>query len=84
METTFNFSLTSYTPPPSLVWMTVEEFRVNYLFGLIPKRTLARSARTVKAIVKRIKGMIWETHKEGQRNRFELMDLKPGLIHKDL
>ena len=62
----------------------MEEFVVNYLLGLIPKRTLARSARTAKAIVKQIKGMILETNKEGQRNRFELVDLKPGLRHKDL
>jgi acetylornithine deacetylase/succinyl-diaminopimelate desuccinylase-like protein len=80
METTFNFSPTTFTPPPSLAWMTMEEFRVNCLLGLIPERTLARSARTAKAIVRRIRDMIRETNKEGQRNRFELVDLKPGFI----
>jgi acetylornithine deacetylase/succinyl-diaminopimelate desuccinylase-like protein len=82
METTFNFSPTTFTPPPSLAWMTMEEFRVNCLLGLIPERTLARSARTAKAIVRRIKDMIRETNKEGQRNTFELVDLKPGFVQR--
>jgi acetylornithine deacetylase/succinyl-diaminopimelate desuccinylase-like protein len=82
METTFNFSPTSFTPPPSLAWMTMEEFRVNCLLGLIPQATLTKSKKAAKTIVNRIKHIIRESNTAGQRNRFELVDLKPGFIQR--
>jgi acetylornithine deacetylase/succinyl-diaminopimelate desuccinylase-like protein len=82
METTFNFSPTSFTPPPSLAWMTMEEFRVNCLLGLIPQRTLAKSTKSARAIANRIKYLVRKSNTEGQRNRFELVDLKPGFIQR--
>jgi len=80
METTFNFSPTSFRPPPSLAWMTMEEYRVNCLLGLIPETTLARSTRSAKAIVDHIKRIIRESNADGQRNRLEVADLKPGFV----
>ena len=80
MESTFNFSPTSFTPLPSLAWMTMEEYRVNCLLGLIPETTLARSTRSAKAIVDHIKRIIRESNADGQRNRLEVADLKPGFV----
>jgi acetylornithine deacetylase len=80
METTFNFSPTSFTPPPSLAWMTMEEYRVNCLLGLIPQKTLAGSKKAAKAMVNRVKRIVQESNSKGQRNRFELVDVKPGFI----
>jgi acetylornithine deacetylase/succinyl-diaminopimelate desuccinylase-like protein len=80
METTFNFSPTSFKPPPSLAWMTMEEYRVNCLLGLIPEATFAKSKRSAKATVNHIKRIVRESNAEGQRNRFELVDLKPGFV----
>jgi len=80
METTFNFSPTSQTPLPSLAWMTMEEYRTNCLLGLIPQTTLARSKRAIKATVKRVKQIVRDSNREGQQNRFEIVDLKPGFI----
>jgi len=80
METTFNFSPTSHTPPPSLAWMTMEEYRVNCLLGLVPQTTMAKSKKSAKATVKQVRHIVHETNTGGQRNRFELVDLKPGFI----
>lgn len=80
MEATFNFSPTSFSPPPSLAWMTMEEFRVNCLLGLIPKKSLSESKKAAKATVIRVKRIVSESNRDGQRNRFELVDLKPGFI----
>jgi acetylornithine deacetylase/succinyl-diaminopimelate desuccinylase-like protein len=80
METTFNFSPTSQTPLPSLAWMTMEEYRINCLLGLIPQTTLVKSKQAAKAVVKRVRQIVRESNSEGQRNKFELVDLKPGFI----
>lgn len=80
METTFNYSPTSFLPPPSLAWMTMEEYRVNCLLGLIPHKTHGESERAARAAVNRVKRLIHECNREGQRNRFELVDVKPGFI----
>jgi len=80
MESTFNFSPTSFTPLPSLAWMTMEEYRINCLLGLIPQKTSTESERNAKMIVNRVRRLVRESNSKGQRNRFELVDMKSGFI----
>ncbi len=80
MEMTANFSPTKYTSPPSGAWMTMEEFRVNCLIGLIPEATIAESMKSGRMTVGWIKKLLNESNRQGQRNNLELIDLKPGFI----
>jgi acetylornithine deacetylase/succinyl-diaminopimelate desuccinylase-like protein len=80
METTANFSPTKYTAPLSGAWMTMDEFRVNCLLGLIPERTITESMKAGQRIVGRIRKLLNDLNSQGQRNTLELVDLKPGFI----
>ena len=83
MRTTFNFSPTQYVSLPSLSWMTMEEFRINCLLGLIPDQSRAKSVLSADAVLHRVKDLVADGNRKGQRNRFELVDLKTGFIQKE-
>ena len=80
MKTTFNFSPAPYPTLPSGAWMTMEEFRINCLLGVIAERSIAKSTKAGKMAMGRIKKKVAESNREGQANRFELLDIKPGFI----
>jgi acetylornithine deacetylase/succinyl-diaminopimelate desuccinylase-like protein len=67
METTFNVSPVRPTVHPSLAWMTVEEFTVNCLLGLIPGRTVKASTTFAKAALDRIKQHVRNGNRQGGR-----------------
>ena len=83
MRTTFNFSPAQYASLPSLSWMTMEEFRINCLLGLIPEPTSAKSALSADAAFHYVKDLVADSNRKGQRNRFELVDLKTGFIQEE-
>jgi succinyl-diaminopimelate desuccinylase len=83
MNTTFNFSPAQYASPPSLAWMTMKEFRINCLLGLIPRQSITRSEQSAEAALRRVKQLVADSNREGQRNRFELVDVKAGFIQEE-
>ena len=83
METTFNFSPTKYTPPPSHAWMTMEEFRADCLLGLIPESTVAKSKKSANATLRRVEKLVAAGNQHGQRNRIELNTMNIGFIQGD-
>jgi acetylornithine deacetylase/succinyl-diaminopimelate desuccinylase-like protein len=80
MKTTFNFSPTSYTPPPSGAWMTMEEFRINCLLGIVAETTIHKWRKTANLALSKIRKLVAESNQHGQMNRCELVDLQPGFI----
>jgi len=80
MRATFNFSPTHYAPPPSYAWMTLEEFRVNCLLGVIPGATISGSQASIDRSMKRIKELVAMSNRQGQRNRLEVVDTGLGFI----
>ena len=69
METTFNVSPVRPTVHPSLAWMTVEEFTVNCLLGLVPGRTVEASEQFAKKTLNRIKRHVEDGNRKGGRGR---------------
>ena len=83
METTFNFSPTKYTPPSSYAWMTMEEFRVDCLLGLIPESTAAMSLRSSNAAMRRIEKLVYDANRNGQRSKIGRNSMNIGFIQKE-
>jgi succinyl-diaminopimelate desuccinylase len=68
MNTTYNASPVQPTMRSSFAWMTVEEFTVNCLLGLIPGRTVKDSERLAKTMLDRIKRHVTEANRQGQKS----------------
>ena len=83
MDTTFNFSPTGHVPPPSYAWMTMEEFRVDCLLGLIPEATVAKSVKSAKMTFNRIKKLVADGNRHGQKNRIEPNSMNVGFIQSE-
>ena len=82
METTFNASPVRPVVHPSHAWMTVEEFTVNCLLGLIPGRTIAESERSAKITLNRIKQHVTEANGQGQRSKVSQAHWNIGLVQE--
>jgi succinyl-diaminopimelate desuccinylase len=83
MSSTYNFSPTKYKELSSGAWMTLDEFRVNCLLGLVPESTPAKSTKKAKMALSRIKKLVSSDDANGRRNRFELVDMKIGFIQSE-
>jgi acetylornithine deacetylase/succinyl-diaminopimelate desuccinylase-like protein len=68
MNTTYNASPVQPAVSSSFAWMTVEEFTVNCLLGLIPGRTVEDSERLAKTVFNRIKRHVTEANRRGQKS----------------
>ena len=65
MEPTFNAAPVRPIQPPSLAWMTLENFTVNCLLGLVPGRTVHNSEKSAKTTLDRIRHLIAEANTHG-------------------
>ncbi len=83
MESTFNFTPAPYSPPPSLAWATITEFRINCLLGLIPEKRITESVNTANSSLRRIRRIITSRNRDGFQAKFELLDMKPGFIQAE-
>ena len=80
MNSTFNFSPTDYSPPPSYSMMTMPEYRTHCQLGLVPNTKVAKSMRSAHSAVNRIKEHVAEGNRLGMRARYEQVDSKVGFI----
>lgn len=65
MESTFNATPVRSIERPSLAWMTLEEFTVNCLLGLVPGRSVHDSERVARAALNRVKHDIANANTHG-------------------
>jgi acetylornithine deacetylase/succinyl-diaminopimelate desuccinylase-like protein len=65
MEPTFNAAPVHPIQHPSLAWMTLEDFTVNCLLGLVPRLTVQDSERFAKAALDRVRHHIEEANTLG-------------------
>jgi len=83
METTFNVSPVRATVYPSLAWMTVEEFTVNCLLGLIPGPTVQASEKLAKAALNRVTQHLRTNNRQGGRGRLSRANWDIGFIQEE-
>jgi len=80
LNSTFNFSPTHYSPPPSYAMMTMPEYRAHCELGLVPETTVAKSMRSAQAAVNRIKEHVAEGNRHGMQAMCQHVDFKVGFI----
>jgi acetylornithine deacetylase/succinyl-diaminopimelate desuccinylase-like protein len=84
MKSTFNAAPIRPVQHPSLAWMTLEEFRVNCLLGLVPGHSVNDSERTAKAAVDRVKYHITNANAHGcncsvERSSWDIGFIQPAI-----
>ena len=82
METTFNAAPVEPTSRSSLAWMTVEDFRLNCLLGLIPGRNVAASEKNAKAALSRVKQHVTKANRRGLRAKLSRADWDIGFVQR--
>jgi acetylornithine deacetylase/succinyl-diaminopimelate desuccinylase-like protein len=67
MSTTFNVSPVQPAVRSSFAWMTIEDYAVNCLLGLVPGQTVESSERLARAAMNRIKRHVTNANRQGQK-----------------
>jgi succinyl-diaminopimelate desuccinylase len=83
METTFNVSPVRPIVHPSLAWMTVEEFTINCLLGLVPGQTMKASEKFAKAALNRIDHHVANSNRQGARGKVTRAHWDIGFIQNE-
>lgn len=84
MESTFNATPVRPIVRPSLAWMTLEEFTVNCLLGLIPGRSVHDSERVAKAALNRVKHHITNANTHGHNGSVRRSSWDIGFIQPSI
>jgi acetylornithine deacetylase/succinyl-diaminopimelate desuccinylase-like protein len=84
MESTFNATPVRSIERPSLAWMTLEEFTVNCLLGLVPGRSVHDSERVAEAALSRVKHHITNANTHGHnasltRSTWDIGFIQPSI-----
>jgi len=84
MESTFNATPVRPIARPSLAWMTLEEFTVNCLLGLVPGRTVDDSERVARAALNRVKHHITNANTHGHNGSVTRSSWDIGFIQPSI
>ena len=80
MESSFNAAPVCPITRPSLAWMTLEEFTVNCLLGLIPGSTVYYSEKITISALSRIKQLITKANTHGHNGSLTRSSWDIGFI----
>jgi len=86
MKSTFNAAPIRPIQHPSLAWMTLQEFPVNCLLGLLPGRNVYASERAAKAVFRRVKYHITKANAHGcnasvKRSSWDIGFMQPAISY---
>ena len=84
MESTFNATPVRPIERPSLAWMTLEEFTLNCLLGLVPGRSVHDSERAAKAALNRVKHHIINANTDGHNGSVTRSSWDIGFIQPSI
>ena len=82
METTFNAAPVEPISRPSMAWMTVEDFRLNCLLGLIPGSSVETSEKNAEAALTRVKQHVAQANRRGLRAKITRTDWDIGFTQR--